>query len=114
MLFRSDLDLAVLDNRGARLSWQGGRAGITARQATDRAGEALGLPRLPVGEHVIEVLRTTPGTRPIQGRITVRVLGQERTVSFVLTGERARVARVTIARESRLEPANGPGPGVMR
>lgn len=102
-----DLDVAVIDPRGVRLSWQGGRSGITARQATDRTGEALGLPRLSTGEHVIEVSRSGASGRVIQGRVTVRVLGQDRTLPFVLTGERARVARVNLTRESQLVPAGG-------
>ncbi len=102
-----DLDVAVIDPRGVRLSWQGGRSGITARQATDRTGEALGLPRLATGEHVIEVSRAGASERVIQGRVTVRVLGQDRTLPFVLTGERARVARVNLTRESQLVPAGG-------
>lgn len=102
-----DLDVAVIDPRGVRLSWQGGRSGITARQATDRTGEALGLPRLSTGEHVIEVSRASASGRVIQGRVTIRVLGQDRTLPFVLTGERARVARVNLTRESQLVPAGG-------
>ncbi len=102
-----DLDLAVIDPRGVRLSWQGGRTGITARRATDRAGEALGLPRLSTGEHVIEVTRTSPSNRVIRGRITVRVLGQERTVPFVLTESRVRAAKVNLTREAQLVPVDG-------
>ena len=102
-----DLDVAVIDPRGVRLSWQGGRTGITARRVTDRAGEALGLPRLSTGEHVIEVTRTAPSNQVIHGRITVRVLGQERTVPFVLSEERVRVAKVNLTREAQLVPAGG-------
>ena len=106
-----DLDLAVVDPRGQRFSWQGGRTGITARQATDLAGEALGVSRLSSGEHVIEVVRTGASRRPLQVRVTVRALGQERTVNVTLTGERARVAKVNVVRESQLVPAEGPVPG---
>ncbi len=107
-----DLDLAVIDPRGVRLSWQGGRAGITARQATSTHGEALGVARLATGEHLLEVVRAAPSSRPVQGRVTVHALGQDRTFAFVITGERARVGRVTLTREAQLVPAengrNGP------
>jgi ferric-dicitrate binding protein FerR (iron transport regulator) len=100
-----DLDLAVIDPRGVRLSWQGGRAGITARHATSTRGEALAVSRLATGEHLLEVARAAPSNRPVQGRVTVRALGQDRTFAFVITGERARVGRVTLLREVQLVPA---------
>jgi hypothetical protein len=108
-----DLDLAVVDPRGQRISWQGGRTGITARQATDLTGEALGVSRLSSGEHRVEVVRTGASRRPLQVRVTVRALGQERSYTVVLSGERARVAKVNVVRESQLVPAEGPVPGGM-
>jgi hypothetical protein len=101
-----DLDVAVIDPRGVRLSWQGGRANITARQVTSRGAESLGLPRLSTGEHVIEVTRAAPGRGVVQGHVTLRVLGQTRTVPFVLSDEGVRVARVNITRESQLVPVD--------
>lgn len=106
-----DLDLAVIDPRGQRLSWQGGRAGITAHQATDPAGEALGIARLSVGEHVVEVLRSRPASTPLRVRLRVRALGQERAFAVTLTGSHAHVARVNILREAQLVPVDGPVPG---
>ena len=108
-----DLDLAVVDPRGQRISWQGGRTGITARQVTDLTGEALGVSRLSSGEHRVEVVRTGASRRPLQVRVTVRALGQERSYTVVLSGERARVAKVNVVRESQLVPAEGPVPGGM-
>ncbi|MFO0608443.1 MAG: FecR domain-containing protein [Polyangiales bacterium] len=106
-----DLDLAVIDPRGQRISWQGGRAGVTARQATDPSSEALGLARLSSGEHAIDVVRVGPGRGPVRVRVHVRALGQERTFTVTLTGARARAAKVNVVRESQLVPASGPVPG---
>ncbi|MBI5514707.1 MAG: FecR domain-containing protein [Deltaproteobacteria bacterium] len=103
-----DLDLALIDPRGARLSWQGGRAGVTARDIQDRGREALGLSRAPTGEYLVEVVRARPGTAPVRGRVTVSLLGERRTIPFTLTGPRQRVARVAITREMVLVPVDRP------
>lgn len=101
-----DLDVVVIDPRGVRLSWQGGRTGITARGVTVARGEGFGLSRLAVGEHLVEIVRTGPARTPgvVRGQVTVRAMDQTRTVSFVLDGERVRVARVNVTREERLVP----------
>jgi tetratricopeptide (TPR) repeat protein len=102
-----DLDLALIDPRGARLSWQGGRAGVTARDMQDRGREALGV-RATTGEYLVEVVRARPGTTPVRGRVTVSLLGERRTIPFVLTNGRQRVARVTVTREMVLVPVSRP------
>lgn len=104
-----DLDLVLLDPRGQRVSWQGGRAGITARQPTDPGAESLGLARLASGEHVLAVARTGGDRSPARVRLHVRALGQERSFAVTLTGESVRVARINVVRESQLVPADGPG-----
>lgn len=113
---REDLDIALIDPRGVRLSWQGGRAGITAQDATRGGGESLGLSRASTGEWTVEVVRTTNDPdgddEPLRGEVTVTALGERRTVPFTLQGARARVARVTVTRESQLIPADhAPPPG---
>jgi tetratricopeptide (TPR) repeat protein len=110
-----DLDIALIDPQGARISWQGGRAGVTASGATSPSRESLGVSRASTGEWLVEVVRVTPDDvrgRVTRGEVTVNVLGERRTFSFTLDGARTRVARAAVIRESRLVPANhAPPPG---
>ncbi len=57
-----DLDIALIDPQGARISWQGGRAGVTASGATNPSRESLGVSRASTGEWLVEVVRATPTT----------------------------------------------------
>ena len=52
-----DLDIALIDPQGARISWQGGRAGVTASGATNPSRESLGVSRASTGEWLVEVVR---------------------------------------------------------
>lgn len=109
----ADLDIALIDPRGVRVSWQGGRAGITAQDATRAGRESLGLSRASSGDWTVEVVRAVADPsedEPVRGEVTVTVLGERRTVPFTLAGARARVARATVTRESQLVPVTGPVP----
>lgn len=102
----ADLDLALIDPRGNRISWMGGRSGITARSVRDTHAEALGVARPSLGEYVVEVSRTSVDGRMIRGHVEVNALGDRRTVSFTLMPgtDTQRVARVNITREAQLVP----------
>jgi hypothetical protein len=110
-----DLDIALIDPQGARISWQGGRAGVTASGATSPSRESLGVARASTGEWLVEVVRADANDvrgRVTRGEVTVTVLGERRTFSFTLDGARTRVARAAVIRESRLVPADhAPPPG---
>jgi ferric-dicitrate binding protein FerR (iron transport regulator)/tetratricopeptide (TPR) repeat protein len=110
-----DLDIALIDPQGARISWQGGRAGVTASGATSPSRESLGVSRASTGEWLVEVVRADANDargRITRGEVTVTVLGERRTFSFSLDGARTRVARAAVIRESRLVPADhAPPPG---
>ena len=61
---------------------------------------------LAAGSYVLEVSRTRPGdTTAVRGTITVRVVGETRSVPFVLTGQSVEVGRVETSWSSRLVPA---------
>lgn len=103
-----DLDVSILTRQGTRLSWMGGRTTVVGDQTTEGGRERLGLRWTGPGTYIIEVGRTDPQDRSeIRGRVRVRILGQRRTIPFVLTSERVTVARVRVTRESRLEAVTG-------
>ena len=112
-----DLDVVLVDPQGARVSWQGGRAGTSASDALSRDREALGVARLGVGAWRIEVVRTDGSSTgagaledSVRGTVTVTALGERRVVPFVLNRGRVAVARVSVTREERLVPTSTPPP----
>jgi hypothetical protein len=103
----ADLDLALIDPKGRRLSWQGGgKSAVSAQEVTSPRGEKVAWSNLGSGSYVLEVNRSKPGaTGAVRGTVTVRVVGETRSVPFVLTGERVEVGRLEVAYQSRLVPA---------
>ena len=102
----ADLDLSIVTNQGTRISWMGGRVDTFGADALSQTGEQLGIRRAVVGNYVIEVTRTSAddGLTPIKGKLVIEALGSKREVPFDLRGTTARVARVMVARETRLVP----------
>jgi hypothetical protein len=103
-----DLDVALIDPRGNRVTWLGGRsAGLTTRGARDTRSEGLGVSRASIGGWVVEISRASSDTRTIRGSIDLSALGQRRSVAFTLlpADTTARVARVDVTREMQLVPA---------
>ncbi|MBK7580416.1 MAG: FecR domain-containing protein [Myxococcales bacterium] len=103
----SDVDIALIDPDGNRISWLGAptKALITASDVASSQREGLALRGAKPGEYVIEVVRGS-GSAPVRGEIIVTVAGAKRTVPFFLTGTRETVGIAKIAMESRLVPAN--------
>jgi tetratricopeptide (TPR) repeat protein len=103
----TDLDLALIDPRGRRVSWQGGsKAAVSAQDTTSPRGEKVAWSNLGSGSYVLEVARSKAGeTTPVRGTVTVRVVGETRSVPFVVTGGRAELGRLEISYSSRLVPA---------
>jgi RNA polymerase sigma factor (sigma-70 family) len=103
----TDLDLALIDPRGRRVSWQGGsKAAVSAQDTTSPRGEKVAWSNLGSGSYVLEVTRSKAGeTAAVRGTVTVRVVGETRSVPFVLTGGRAELGRLEISYSSRLVPA---------
>ncbi len=100
-----DVDISLVNSRGQRISWMGGRSNVVGDAARTPGRERLGLRWTPVGTYVIEVSRTDPtDTTPISGSLSVRALRSRRTIPFVLTGPTARVGSVRVRRESRMVP----------
>jgi len=103
----ADLDLSLIDPQGRRLSWQGGgKAAVSAQDVTSPRGEKLAWSNLGTGGYVLEVSRSKPGdTTTVRGTVVVRVVGETRSVPFVLTGNRVELGRVEVSYQSRLVPA---------
>jgi hypothetical protein len=112
-----DLDVALVDKTGTRLSWLGaGKHTVTALGATDPGKESVGFVNLPTGDYVVEVSRARGSEGgAVSGTVTIRAAGGVlSSVPFVLTGGRAEVAHVKITMQSRLVPANDFGGGAWR
>jgi len=101
----SDLDLSLIAPDGKRLSWLGGRRGLTADGAGRPGSESLALRRIPAGNYLVEVARTDPADHtPITGTIHVRVLGVDRDLVFDLSSGHTTAGRIAVSRRSRLVP----------
>lgn len=112
---REDLDIVLLDPQGRRVSWQGGRAGVTVTGPRDFGREDLGVARASTGTWVVEMVRTGPntgGSMPT-GTVTVSLLGQRVTVPLRMEEDRVRVAHVRVTSEMVLVPMQGPVQGPM-
>jgi hypothetical protein len=102
----ADLDLVLIDPKGQRLSWQGGgKAAVSAQDVTSPRGEKVAWSNLGTGSYVLEVVRTRAGeTAAVRGTVTVRVVGETRSVPFVLSGARAELGKLEVFYSSRLVP----------
>jgi len=111
-----DLDLVLVDPQGRRVSWQGGRAGVTVTGPRDLGREELGLSRASTGTWLVEVVRagSAAGGARRTGSVTVSILGQRAVVPFVMEGASARVAQVRVTSEMVLVPMQGPVPALAR
>jgi hypothetical protein len=101
----ADLDLALVDPDGHRVSWLGAatRGIITARDTTSASREGLALSGTRAGDYAVEIVRGGPGG-PSTGDITISVAGSTRRVPFTLDGTRTRVGVARVSLHSRLVP----------
>lgn len=106
----TDLDLAVVDPKGARVTWAWGRTrGLTVRDATSSNREAIGLSTLQqTGDYVIEISRASRNGPALRGTVTVRAMGRTRVFRVHLESHQdtARLGAVRITREERLVEVN--------
>src|SRR6185369_8303596 len=101
----TDLDLALLDTEGHRISWLGAgtRSVISARDAASTARESLSLRGAAPGEYVVELTRGA-GAGTAQGELVINVGGSVRRISFDFDGDRKAVALLRVSMRSRLVP----------
>jgi hypothetical protein len=101
----ADLDLALIDPDGRRVSWLGAptRGLISARDVVSSSTETLALSGGKPGEYVIEVVRGE-GAGRVSGELTITVAGATRRVPFSIDGQRVNVAIAKIATRQVLVP----------
>jgi hypothetical protein len=93
----SDLDLALVDPKGVRLSWLTPAQIVGVRDAASPSHEAIALKWLSGGSYVVEVSRaSTSEGAPTSGTVTATILGQSHTFPFAIAGARAVVGRVDV------------------
>lgn len=103
-----DLDLALIDPDGNRISWLGAptKARISANDVVSTSREGLALSGGKAGEYVVEVVRGTNGGGPVRGEVVINVAGTRRVVPFTLNGTRETVGIAAVTISSRLVPIN--------
>ncbi|MGK4001348.1 FecR domain-containing protein [Sorangium sp. So ce1036] len=118
----ADLDLALIDAQGRRISWMGSTARavtVRSRDATSTRAETLALQSLPRGRYLVEIARASTGEGPsasaapgaldvVRGELTLRLAGATRKVPFTLTGARLELGTVRVFFTSRLVPVDAP------
>jgi hypothetical protein len=88
------------------VSWLGAptRAVISASDVLSVQREGLALRGAEPGQYAIELVRSTPAPGAIRGSVQLSIADAQRSVPFVLEGQRARIALVTLKNEARLVP----------
>jgi hypothetical protein len=111
----ADVDIALIDAQGKRMSWLGGtnsKVTVSALDATSTHSESLGFLGLGSGSYVVEVTRAGGADRSandvVRGNLTIRMPGGgTRKIPFALNGARAEVGTIRVFFESRLVPIDG-------
>ncbi|HYP90439.1 MAG TPA: VIT domain-containing protein, partial [Polyangiaceae bacterium] len=100
-----DLDLALLDTEGHRISWLGAatRSVISARDVNSSSSEGLALKGAAPGEYVIELTRGA-GAGSAQGEVVVHVAGAMGRIPFRFDGDRKALGVLRVSMRSRLVP----------
>jgi ferric-dicitrate binding protein FerR (iron transport regulator) len=110
-----DLDIALIDAQGRRISWMGSpiKAAVSSRDATSSRSETLALTNLPSGSYVVEISRASgvDANAFAQGTVTLRLVNETRRIPFTLSGPRAEIGTARIFFTSRLVPATSFGGG---
>jgi hypothetical protein len=103
-----DLDLALIDPDGNRISWLGAptKALISANDVVSTSREGLALRGGKAGEYVVEIVRGTNGGGPVRGEVVINVAGTRRVLPFTLNGTRETVGIAAVTISSRLVPIN--------
>jgi hypothetical protein len=101
-----DVDLVIIHPDGYRVSWLGAptRAVISAHDVLSVQREGLGLRGAEPGQYAIELVRSSPAPGTIRGSVQLSIANAQRTLPFELSGERVRLATVTLKNEPRLVP----------
>ncbi|AKT36136.1 VIT domain-containing protein [Chondromyces crocatus] len=108
----ADVDLALIDEQGRRISWMGSpspKVTVTAQDVTSVRRESLALLGMPKGSYVIEISRAAGRDATgelLRGELTLKMPGDTRKIPFTLAGARAELGTLKIFFTSRLVPVN--------
>ncbi len=111
-----DLDIALIDPNGVRISWLGGRTTLGAEGTTTGGHEVFAVSALKPGSYIVEVTRTKSGYSPmVSGELEILAVGdsrpanasggERRRIPFTLSGPSVQVARIEIGYTSHLVEA---------
>ncbi len=111
----ADVDVALIDAQGKRMSWLGGtnsKVTVSSLNATSTRSESLGFLGLGSGSYIVELTRAAGADRNandvVRGELTVRMPGGgTRKIPFTLNGPRAEIGTVRVFFESKLVPVEG-------
>jgi hypothetical protein len=102
----ADLDLALVDPDGHRVSWLGAptRGIIVARDVASVSREGLALTSAKAGDYALEIVRSS-GSAPGSGELLVKTAGGvTRRLPFTVDGSRVRLGLVHVSVRSKLVP----------
>ncbi len=103
----ADVDLALIDPSGNRLSWFGAApAPVTVSNPISDNQETLALSGLRAGSYRVELTSATPGAT-VSGVLTVTAPGGTKQIPFSLTSGRADLGKLDLIVTSHLEPVSG-------
>lgn len=109
----ADLDVAVVDAKGNRVSALGSPlkfVSMSCNNARAASAESCALSGLTSGNYTVQITRTTPTTEAITGTLKMTSPeGQVRQLPFTLTGNRLDVGSIQVSFTERLVPVNGGG-----
>lgn len=108
----ADLDLAVVDPNGQRLSWVTRSKNVRVLDPASKNRETLAVASSGAGAFTIEVTRAA-GEGPVRANIKVRALGEETSFPVVLSGPTTVAGRVQMRFDEELVPVDGPGTGAF-
>lgn len=102
----SDLDVGVIAPSGERMSWASRGRGVRVSDTLSNDRETVAVPAPSAGSYVIEITRAKKGQTPVSGKLFVQAFGQQSTIPFTISGDRAQVGRVDVRFEAELVPAS--------
>ncbi len=103
----ADVDLAVVDSNGQRLSWVTRSKSVRVQDPTSRSREVLAVSTTGTGPFTIELTRAS-GSNPVRVQLSVRALGERSTFPVILNGPVSRVARVQVRVDEEFVATNMP------
>ncbi len=108
----TDLDLALIDPNGARVTWTSSARFAKVTDPTVGGHEALSITNGNAGAFTVEIARakSSDSQRAVHGTLTIRAFGARKTIPFDLTGNSARIAKIDTRWESELVPVTEDDP----